>query len=51
MGAMWGGDAAVMDEAGAIHSQGEGELLVRTPAIMSGYLHRDDLTGDVLRDG
>jgi acyl-CoA synthetase (AMP-forming)/AMP-acid ligase II len=51
VGRMWGGAAAVIGEDGAISDQGEGELMVRTPALMSGYLHRDDLTREVLRDG
>ena len=51
VGTPWGGEAAVRDRTGAIRTTGEGELLVRSPSVMSGYLRRPDLTAQVLVDG
>lgn len=51
IGRLWGGEAAVADGAGARHATGEGELLLRTPSCMSGYLDQADLTNSVLQDG
>lgn len=45
-------DIRVIDEAGTDVPAGEsGELLVRAPGIMRGYLNRPDATEDALRDG
>jgi acyl-CoA synthetase (AMP-forming)/AMP-acid ligase II len=51
VGRPWGGQAALMDGAGTVRMEGEGELLVRSPSVMSGYLNRPDLTDLVLIDG
>lgn len=51
VGRMWGGEAAVLAHDGTMHGEGEGELLLRTPSVMSGYFRRPDLTAPVLRDG
>ena len=51
VGTLWGGEAAVRDGAGAVRATGGGELLVRSPSVMSGYLRRPDLTAAVLVDG
>jgi acyl-CoA synthetase (AMP-forming)/AMP-acid ligase II len=51
VGKPWGGEAAVKNSAGAIRTAGEGELLVRSPSVMSGYLRRPDLTAEVMVDG
>jgi acyl-CoA synthetase (AMP-forming)/AMP-acid ligase II len=51
IGRPWGGAAAVKDADGAIRTQGTGEIVVQTPALMSGYLDRPDLTATVLKDG
>jgi acyl-CoA synthetase (AMP-forming)/AMP-acid ligase II len=51
IGRPWGGAAAVKGADGAIRTQGEGEIVVQTPALMSGYLDRPDLTAAVLKDG
>ncbi len=44
VGMPWGGRAAVRDRTGAIRDRGEGEVLIRSPSRMTGYLHRPDLT-------
>ena len=51
IGRLWGGDVAVLDEAGRIRAAGEGELLLQTPSLMQGYFRRPDLTAPVLRAG
>ena len=51
IGKPWGGTAGVKDEDGTIRTQGAGEIVIQTPALMSGYLHRPDLTAAVLQDG
>ncbi len=51
VGKPWGGEAAVSDDTGAVRDAGDGELLVRSPSVMSGYLRRPDLTATVLVDG
>lgn len=50
VGTMWGGEAAVMGADGNRQAQGEGELVLRTPSLMQGYLRRPDLTAQVLRE-
>jgi acyl-CoA synthetase (AMP-forming)/AMP-acid ligase II len=51
VGGMWGGTAAVLADDGHIASSGTGEILVRTPSLMSGYLYRSDLTAAAMRAG
>jgi acyl-CoA synthetase (AMP-forming)/AMP-acid ligase II len=51
VGRMWGGTARIKDHEGKIRSAGEGEIVVQTPSLMSGYLGRPELTAAVLRDG
>ncbi len=51
VGEPWGTTVAVMDDDGTIRKSGAGEIVVRSPAMMSGYLDRPDLTAAVLRDG
>jgi oxalate---CoA ligase len=51
IGTMWGGEAAVLLADGELAKAGAGELMLRPPALMSGYFRRPDLTADVLRDG
>jgi oxalate---CoA ligase len=51
LGKPWGCTVAVLSDDGTIRKSGAGELLVKSPAVMSGYLARPDLTGKVLSDG
>jgi oxalate---CoA ligase len=51
VGRMWGGTAAVLAEDGEIRQSGTGEILLRTPSLMSGYLNRPDLTAAAMHDG
>src|SRR5262249_39932078 len=51
VGKPWGAQAAVRDNSGAIRQTGEGELVIKSPSVMSGYLCRPDLTAAVLVDG
>lgn len=51
VGRPWGGRAAVRQDDGRILSQGEGEIVIQTPSLMSGYLDRPDLTAAALEDG
>ncbi len=44
VGRPWGGDSAIIDANGAISATGAGELVIKSPSVMSGYLHRPDLT-------
>jgi acyl-CoA synthetase (AMP-forming)/AMP-acid ligase II len=50
VGKMWGGVAAVMNDRG-LAPAGEGEIVLQSPSLMSGYFRRSDLTAMVLRDG
>ena len=50
LGRPWGCSVAVATD-GTIRESGEGELIVRSAALMSGYLARPDLTEMVLSDG
>jgi oxalate---CoA ligase len=51
VGKMWGGTVAVLDDDGRIRQAGAGEILVQTPSLMSGYLHRPDLTASATHQG
>ena len=51
VGRPWGGRAAVIAADGRMASTGEGEIAVLTPAAMSGYFRRPDLTADRLANG
>ena len=46
----WGGEMAVL-AGDRILPEGEGEILLRSPAMMRGYLDRPDLTEAALHDG
>jgi acyl-CoA synthetase (AMP-forming)/AMP-acid ligase II/thioesterase domain-containing protein len=51
LGKPWGGVASVIDDGGSIQSAGTGELIVKSPSLMSGYLKREDLTAAAMIDG
>ena len=51
VGRMWGGEAAIRLDDGAIAPHGSGEIVVRTPSVMAGYYRRADLTQEAFCDG
>ena len=51
IGRLWGGSALLGLPDGRAVAAGEGEILVQTPSLMTGYLGRPDLTAQVLRAG
>jgi oxalate---CoA ligase len=51
IGRMWGGQAAVVDDNGLIQDSGVGEILIKSPSLMSGYLDRPDLSAAALYQG
>ena len=51
VGRSWGSSVAVMDDHGNVQSNGCGEIVVQSPALMSGYLNQPDLTAAVVKDG
>lgn len=51
VGRMWGGQAAVRSADGALSGIGDGEVVLQTPSLMTGYFERPDLTDEVLSDG
>ena len=51
VGTMWGGNAGVMDESGAIQDQGTGEIVIKSSCLMSGYYRRPDLTAAAFHQG
>jgi len=60
IGEVWGGDLAVLPSSETKVSPAsserckpdeEGYVWIKTPALMKGYLGRDDLTAEVVRDG
>jgi acyl-CoA synthetase (AMP-forming)/AMP-acid ligase II len=51
VGEPWGGRAGIVGADGIISAEGEGEIVVQTPALMSAYLDRQELTEAAIRDG
>lgn len=51
IGHMWGGMAAIIDADGQFLPHGEGELVVQSPSLMSGYYQLEAQTREVLIDG
>lgn len=51
LGTPWGGSYAILGKEGIPASAGEGEILLQTPSLMTGYYQRPDLTEAVLRYG
>jgi acyl-CoA synthetase (AMP-forming)/AMP-acid ligase II/thioesterase domain-containing protein len=44
LGIPWGGLVSVIGDDGSIQAMGTGEIVVKSPSLMSGYLNREDLT-------
>src|SRR5215470_6392875 len=51
VGKPWGGVAAVLDASGVVRATGAGEIVLKSPTAMLGYLHRPDLTAAAHHDG
>lgn len=51
IGTVWEGEAQVRNADGRMSVKGEGEILVRTPGMMTGYLKRPEASAEVLKDG
>ncbi|MDP6705144.1 MAG: fatty acid--CoA ligase family protein [Alphaproteobacteria bacterium] len=51
IGRPWGGFAAVLGAEGTVAGEGEGELLVQTPSMMTGYHERPEVTASALSGG
>src|SRR5271166_3060373 len=51
LGKPWGCAVALLGGDGMVRTSGDGEILVKSPAVMSGYLARPDLTEMILSDG
>ncbi len=47
----WGCKVAVKTPDGCVETKGEGELLIQSPALMTRYLQRQELTDQVLKGG
>jgi acyl-CoA synthetase (AMP-forming)/AMP-acid ligase II len=50
IGPMWGGSVKVRRSDGSLAATGEGEIVVRSPSLMSGYFRRPELTREVVHD-
>jgi acyl-CoA synthetase (AMP-forming)/AMP-acid ligase II len=51
IGYMWGGMAAIKKKSGEIVSEGEGEIIVMNPSLMSGYHNLPKLNEEVFENG
>ncbi len=51
VGKVLGGEAAVIERDGTIKPEGQGELLLKTPAMMAGYDRRPDLDHEAFQKG
>jgi len=51
VGRVWGGRAAICNDNGVISPEGEGQIIVQTPALMLGYFKQPDVTASVLSNG
>jgi len=48
VGKLWGGECRLLVGDGEVCKTGEGEILIDTPSLMTGYLKRPDLTESAL---
>lgn len=51
VGTLWGGSARIKDANGEWQNEGQGELWLNTPSLMTEYFDRAELTSEVLQDG
>jgi acyl-CoA synthetase (AMP-forming)/AMP-acid ligase II len=51
VGMPWGGEFRVRADDGRIHTSGSGEVLIRSPSTMTGYLDDTAATARALQDG
>ena len=51
VGRPWGGRLALRDESGRLQSQGSGEVMVSSPALMQGYLGQEQESRQALAGG
>lgn len=51
VGKPWGGSAAILTSSGTISPTGEGEIILKSPSQMSGYLHNPKMTDHAFHDG
>lgn len=51
VGKMWGGFAGVMDQDGSVRSHGDGQIVIKSACLTSGYLKRPDLTSAAFCQG
>lgn len=51
IGSVWGGSAMIRNVNNTILPFGEGELLIQSPSLMTGYYKQPELTDAVLKDG
>ena len=51
VGRPWGGELAVRDDAGRLHPSGAGEVMLRSPSLMQGYLGLEQETRRALVGG
>lgn len=51
LGTCWGGDVAILGSEGKVQAEGTGEIIIRSPSLMTGYHKRPDLTAQVMHHG
>ncbi len=51
VGRLWGGECRVLTNDRGLDSHGEGEIFLKVPSVMMGYLKQQDLTQAVIKDG
>ncbi|MEM1039606.1 MAG: class I adenylate-forming enzyme family protein [Pseudomonadota bacterium] len=51
VGKPWGGEFAVLTPEGAVSKQGKGEVLLKTPSLMTGYWNQPQKTQEAFHEG